>query len=218
MLSFERLSLANVPFPHGAAEGVFEPLVYKELAYRFPPRKLFAHMGGVYEKYSLSERNHPEQYSHFIMSNPCWSEFHCYIKGGFITDTLKALDERGVCVRGARSARFEFSDLPADGGRLEPHRDIASKLVTVVLPMRFGGWDEAWGGTTDILRPVDPEAKLVDYQVSRSAFETVAALPYRENCATVFVKTDNSWHAVGPIRGPKGAARRSLTLNIEGVA
>ena len=32
--------------------------------------------------------------------------------------------------------------------------------------------------------------------------------------ASIFVKTDASWHAVGPIQGPRGVWRRTLTMGL----
>jgi hypothetical protein len=115
-------------------------------------------------------------------------------------------------------ARWEFSLLPADGGCLRPHTDIASKLVTIVVSMRpldDTEWQASWGGGTDVLVPKDGEPALDDYKAAWEQFETVHVYEYVPNQAVVFVKGANSWHGVRPIAGKASVLRRSITINVE---
>ena len=53
-------------------------------------------------------------------------------------------------------SRFEFSMMTADGGNILPHTDSPGKLITLVLSMVGAGeWNDAWGGGTTVLKPID---------------------------------------------------------------
>ena len=59
--------------------------------------------------------------------------------------------------RGRLGARFEYSMLPVDGGHVLPHTDAPGKIVTIIVSILDDDeWDPAFGGGTDINRPVDP--------------------------------------------------------------
>ena len=213
--------LRDAPYFIAAAADVLPD--FKALADAWPAESQFKAMGGPYTKRSLSERNHPETYHAFIASSPAWRDLYAYVKSpAFIEDImvrLRALmGNWGFLGRPPAhcSARFELSALPADFGVLLPHTDIPSKLVTMVVGMDLPGtWERAWGGGTDILRPCDPDARLRDYEAPLEVFERIHTFEHEPNAAVVFVKTDNSWHSVGPVRGPAGRFRRTITINIE---
>jgi hypothetical protein len=119
---------------------------------------------------------------------------------------------------GPLRARFEFAAMPASGGELRPHRDLASKVVTIVVSMlsEASAWDPAWGGSTDVLVPRDPTVEWRDYAAPLDAFDVVHRYPYVPNQAVVFVKSDNSWHSVGPMTGgATDSPRRTITINLE---
>ena len=100
---------------------------------------------------------------------------------------------------------------------LWPHTDIPSKVVTLILPMMAPGtWDDAWGGSTDVLVP-KPGITAKDYSTPLEDFDIVARYPCLPNQAVLFLKWANSWHSVGPLQGPPGRWRRTLTINIERV-
>jgi hypothetical protein len=117
------------------------------------------------------------------------------------------------------SARFEFSTLPADGGQLQPHTDSPGKVITLVISMlQPGEWNQAWGGSTDMLRPKRTELNFnwVNRYLEYDDCETIASYAFQPNQALIFIKTFNSWHCVKPMTGvgTKGL-RRTLTINIE---
>jgi len=225
LLSFERLTVIREPYAVARATRVLEPSLYATLAGSFPSVDLFQGTSGgsVNRKLTLSESSHPDQYHAFLASQPAWQAFHAYVKApAFISQMLALLRQHQIAVDAdvPLSARFEFSLLPADGGVLCPHTDIPEKRVTVVLAMRQDGdgWQDAWGGGTDILRPTDATVELIDYQADRARFDLVESMPYVPNAAVVFVKTLNSWHSVGPLTGPVGQLRKTVTINIEDAA
>lgn len=212
MMCLRPASFASTPFPHGQAVEVFTPTVYGDLVENWPPESAFQTLTGAYTKLSLSERCRPKTYAATVTTNPFWREFHAYVKSAaFIDEVFWELGWKGVeFPHGAYSARFEFSSLPAEGGRIEPHRDIPSKVLTIVVPMTREAVP-GWG--TDILAPLAAVGN--DYQTPREAFRTVTSFDYAPNTCGIFVKTADSWHAIGPLKGPAGQFRRSLTLNVE---
>lgn len=219
-LDLSRLEMHADPYPIGLARDVFAPDMYEDLLAVWPPEDVYTVMRGGYNKRSLSERNNPAIYSLVVSKTSAWRAFHAWVKTQMIGDVSALLAERGIKLPTARlSARFEFSSMPADGGFIAPHTDIASKLVTLVVPMvRPGEWREEWGGGTDALRPLDPTATLKDYQAPLKEFSVERTMPFAPNVCTVFLKSATSWHSVGPIKGPADVWRRSLTINVEGYA
>jgi hypothetical protein len=117
------------------------------------------------------------------------------------------------------SARFEFSMLPADGGCIKPHTDDPSKLATLVFSMNAANeWSPDFGGSTDMLRPLDPRRYFnhLNRQLEFDEVETIASYPFEPNQCLLFVKTFNSLHSVGPMTGYGcPTMRKTLTVNIE---
>ena len=186
-------SLDNVdfdyrPYPIGLATPVMKPAAYREFVAAFPPMDLFIGYGetgapGV--KFTLSEKENPENYTSFVRAHPLWREFRRWVKSDdFIFYVLGALRDHHIDVgydkykkrqpyirRTLRelshgrlnlstpglTTRFEFSALPADGGFLPPHTDAPSKIITLVFSMagEDEDWDPAWGGELDVNVPKD---------------------------------------------------------------
>jgi hypothetical protein len=215
-MTFRQVEFRTEPYLIGRALEVFEPWEYAKLVAAYPPEQDFVHMTGAYEKFSLSERNRPGRYSQVIAMSPLWSAFHHYIKSEqFLGDVWRCLPSGAPWPVGAYRSRFEFSSMPAHGGKIDPHTDIPSKVVTLIVPMMASGdWDPAWGGGTDVLVP-KPGVVAKDYKTPRDQFDLAASYPCAPNQAVIFLKWDNSWHSVGPIQGPLGVWRRTLTINIE---
>lgn len=219
MMNFDTLQIRREPYEIGLAQNVFTPQHFLDLVDAYPDEKDFVHMTGQYEKYSLSEVNHKSIYRAVIKASPVWQAFHAYIKSvDFLKTLALALKKLGLkpFQSGTYSTRFEFSSLPAFGGMILPHRDIKAKVVTLIIPMMTSeDWNPEWGGGTDVLSPHPGLAYPKDYQSPRMDFilhESYLPLP---NQAVVFIKSDYSWHSVGPIRGPEGIWRRTLTVNVE---
>jgi hypothetical protein len=220
MLNFTGAKFRYDPYPIGIVHHVFEAEHYTKLVKVWPDEKLFKRLTGPYNKLALSERCNPDLYARVIEASHAWHAFHAYIKSlSFVEQVFMVLREHHVNVppAGRYTSRFEFSSLPADGGGIEPHTDIPSKVVTLILPMlKQGEWDITWGGGTDILRQRDPYKLLEDYKASREEFDRVETFHYAPNQCVIFIKTFNSWHSVGPISGYKSPLmRRTLTVNIE---
>lgn len=213
LLDLTRVVWRDDPYRIGLAKTVLDEDTYKAMVDTFPDETIMGNMGVGYSKFALSERVLPTQYANFVKEHPVWHEFHRYIKKTGFLAMIAKLTSLEV---GFYRTRWEFSSMPAVGGKIDPHTDIASKVVTLIVPMvRPGEWDQSWGGGTDVLKPLDPDEVLVDYKAPLSKFEKVATCEFEPNQACVFIKSAKSWHSVGPIAGPEGKWRRSLTINVE---
>jgi hypothetical protein len=117
------------------------------------------------------------------------------------------------------SARFEFSMLPADGGFIKPHTDSPQKIITLVIGMlREGEWDPAFGGGTEVLRPIDTpnNFNFKNRYMEFDDVETLTTFEYLPNNCVIFIKTFNSLHAVRPMKAEGHTLmRKTLTINIE---
>lgn len=246
--SYEHLQLRYEPFPIGVARPLMDESLYAEMLDNYPDIELFeshAEYGKAGKKYALTEKLNPDVYYKFVKSSPVWRDFHQWVtRGSFIQDTFTALKEADVDLgyefpsRGNRirrrikdfknghfcpgqaplMARFEFSALPASGGKVVPHTDATRKVVTLVVSMvREGEWNRDHGGGTDANRPKNPRLNY-NYGNRHAGFEDMEVLDTYEfmpNQAVLFVKTFNSWHSVRPMTGmDSDALRKTLTINI----
>lgn len=198
-------------------------------------------------KYTLSERNNPELYFDYVKQVPIWKEFNQYIRqGDFLSDTLDMLIAHHLDLglkseldkqrnlknkknlfswlwktpKGKKlSARWDYAQFPADGGCLYPHTDGAEKLITLVVAMvEKDGWNQAYGGGTEVLKAIKPEHQFnhLNKYVDFDDLQSVTTFPYDSNQAVIFIKTYNSWHAVRPMTGQgSNDFRKTLTINIE---
>lgn len=169
------------PYPIGLARPLMDEAAYRTLLDNYPDIALFQFIAKQGNKFSLSEKNNPQEYEKFVQSNAVWRDFRKWVKGeSFIKGIADAMLAQGIDLgyegawplrkrlsKSARnlmrgrldtgppnlSARFEFSMLPADGGTILPHTDAPGKVVTIVVSMVAAGeWDPAWGGGTDVNR------------------------------------------------------------------
>jgi len=235
------LDMDYEPFPVGVARPALSDSRYGDLLAAWPPTELFRYMPDLGHKWSLSKHNHADQYKEYVASPPAWQQFHDEVRApSFIPGVLASLRSVGIdlglerdrspqqLLRDAKrwasgygvprlTARFEFSMLPAAGGHIKPHTDDPKKFITLVVSMSDDDWDAAWGGGTDILRPIDPRNSYnqLNRQLEFDDVEVIRSYSLQPNQCLVFVKTFNSLHAVSPMRGPEDAMRRTLTINIE---
>jgi hypothetical protein len=246
MLNYSNIEFDYEPFPIGMARPAIAPETYKALVESFPPMNLFEYKADKGEKYSLAQMNNGSKYRQYVNSSPPWRAFHGFIKSpGFITGALDMLKRHNIDLGlpgpgfGERmylraraihrgnpiphfprlKARFEFSAMPITGGNILPHTDHPKKLITMVVPiLRENEWNDAWGGGTAMVWPKD-RTKVFNRMNHYLGFDDVEELktfPFVPNQCLVFIKTNNSWHAVWPMRGnDKSILRKTLTINIE---
>ena len=246
MLEFDNIRFDYEPYPIGISAPALAPEFYADLVQTFPAIDLFAYKESKGDKYSLSQYNNGQNYRRFIRDTPAWRKFHSYIHSpDFIVHTYSMLREHGLDLdqpgpgfkkrmamrfsalkRGTPlphfpsvKARFEFSAMPITGGNILPHTDARRKSVTMVIPMlKEDEWDESWGGGTSVVRPKDSKRifNRVNAYLDFHEVDALKTFAFRPNQCLVFVKTDNSWHAVMPMTGnDKSILRKTLTINIE---
>jgi len=183
MLSFDRIRFRYEPYPIGLARPVLDEDRYRALVQGFPPTDLFRHLPKFGNKYSLSEKNHPDRYRAYIDATPIYRDLHRWIKSPDFIDSVDGMLKAhwidlglGEYRRGTEErwrmlwretragrfprispglrTRFEFSMLPADGGAVLPHTDTPRKMITLIVSIvGEGEWDQAYGGGTDVNRP-----------------------------------------------------------------
>lgn len=242
MFRFENAEYRYDPYPLCVVHGALDEDFYRDLCRTYPDRALFEYMPQLGNKYSL-RRSH-KAYHDFLAATPPWKRFYDEVmKPEFIERTLaefKAhnldLDlRRYVIVSGKPSkkvgvlnrirrrkelnARFEFSMMGSEGGNIRPHTDSGNKLITFVLTIvQPGEWNRAWGGGTDVVWPNDPTMSFnrANRMLDFDAVHTLHTFEFNPNQCLLFVKTDNSWHAVAPMKGPSAEiTRKTITINIE---
>lgn len=194
------------------------PELYGKLSETFPEAPALAPFflcnRGV--KFSVNNEQHRKLFAQIVHARPAWHDFYRYVvEGDFAPTLMKMFD----CPVGQYFGRFEFSWLPCSNGDVPPHTDTRVKYLALVIPFPLPGeWDQAWGGSTDMLRPRYRQLRDVtggdEVHHSHDEFEVITSCPYTSNVANVLVKTANSWHGVrchGPAGGPW---RKSITLNL----
>ena len=92
-------------------------------------------------------------------------------------------------------------------------------MITMVIPMlREGQWKEGWGGGTSVVWPKD-KSKIfnrTNCYLDFAETECLKTFDFEPNQCLVFIKTNNSWHAVWPMTGDDPSIlRNTLTINIE---
>ena len=201
------------PFPHFYIESVFPPEFYPELRRNWPNAAQLVSLAstGRVSKGSYAER--------FIMplkqrqigdlppdKRAFWSELSAWMLGSdrfFFT----------VMDKFEAPIRARFGDAVDDTGfshevlvvrdhsnySLGPHTDSPRKAISVLF---YCPDDESYAHLgTSIYTPVDPDFRCAGgphYQFEQ--FRKIATMAFKPNALFAFVKTDNSFHGVDPIR------------------
>jgi hypothetical protein len=185
-------------YPTGRIHSLFRPEVFARLVETYPSEASFGSQAGTgYDRLWLNQRAHPEPFETAMAAAPEWAQLRDYIRSPqFLAEIHAAIP----ATRAARSAYFEFHSMETGcGAAIARHTDLSVKVASLIVWMLPpGAWDPTWGGGTDVLRS--------------GAGEIVHTFDYAENAATLLVKTDQSWHAVRPIGGPRGYRRRTIDV------
>lgn len=243
MFSLDQLSFRYEPYPIGLARPLFPDDLYRELVASYPRADEFER-SRIGVKYVLSDRVRRAGYLRFLRQTPVWKDFHRWVTSdAFIVHLLDVLSEHELKLpyrqrppvrrylrhlafglmgrpdhRGSLRSRFEFSMLPADGGKVIPHTDSPGKVVTLILSMVADDeWDADVGGGTDVNMPKRPELTF-NRMNDKAGFDDVTVVdtvPFLPNQAVVFLRTHNSWHSVRPMTAAGSALmRRTVTINV----
>ena len=246
MIQYQNMQFDYEPYPIGLATPAFTPDLYRAMVESWPPLDLFEYKADKGDKYSLSQVNNGWKYRRYVKSTAPWCELHRFIRSGaFIYGAVEMVKRHGIDLglpipgflerlylkaraikRGnpvphypTLKSRFEFSAMPITGGNILPHTDHPKKLITMVVPiLREDEWNPVWGGGTSVVWPKDRSKSFnrMNHYLDFDQVDTRKTFPFEPNQCIVFIKTNNSWHAVMPMTGndPK-ILRKTLTINIE---
>lgn len=109
----------------------------------------------------------------------------------------------------------EFSSIE-DAAVLPPHADSTDKLLIFVFYFAQEQWREAWGGATEIYRPLNP-AQAINFSnffLAREQVEVAGSSAFRPNRLFFFAKTDRAWHGVSALDPAASLPRRSFNFSL----
>ena len=195
------------PFPHG----VIDDAVADPEKYAFPSHLIgdYRQMTGRgFNKHHLNEKH--SEFAGAIAHEP-WKMFYRWVTiGGFKYWCYNGFQKQiSAVIPKPKSGAFpqmEFSAVPAAGGVLTPHTDSKHKILTVVW------YHSGYPAGTKILSG-EPRKKSEPW-ADENRTMLVRELAWRPNRMIFFLKTDASWHSVGPLDGPEGEFRNTVTLNL----
>lgn len=236
LINLEGIELSYLPFPFAVLSNVFETSYFDRLCDTFPDDSYLSQYNNLGNKLLLSENSNSERYANFLKQNHEWRQLYQVVKSPEFVDYILSilyklnvdLNCKGMLILRPDDSehpheglvgRLEFSSMPAHGGAHRPHTDLPKKVVSIVVSMtRNRDWNPAYGGETVIYSPKKPEDSfnLVDRYRDFDDMNIIKALPFRENCGNLIVKTHNSWHGVSPLKAEPGetARRRTIVLQI----
>lgn len=92
LFRFQNIEMDYEPYPIGYMANIFQPEIYARLVKTYPSLDLFAYMPQLGHKYSLSQRNNPDQYHEFLNRTPEWKQVYDEVKGpAFVSSIIDAL-------------------------------------------------------------------------------------------------------------------------------
>ncbi len=195
------------PFQVRVFDEFLLPDIYNVLSSTFPTHG-FRSMDDIGNKIHLNESH--DEFAPFMKGHTIWGDFYNWCIDG----SLEAVVRDSLEIGEITSTRFEFSILPSNGGKLNPHPDTNKKKATVVFYFPPEGWQLDWGGGFEILRL--KERALNMRKPTAEDVVTLATVDYEPNRVVIMRKSHNSWHQVRTIGGPPGRQRRSVTFNLLG--
>ena len=205
--------LRRHPYPHFYVEEVFPPEFYEALRRNWPSADQLVSLESTGR---VAKGAYPER---FIMplkkeqldalppdKRAFWSELDAWMLGSerfFFT----IMDKFEAALRGRFRAEFEEASFMHEvlvvrdhsNYALGPHTDAPKKAVSVLF---YCPDDERYAHLgTAIYRPIDPDFRCPGGPHHPfELFRKVATMAFRPNTMFAFVKTDDSFHGVDPIR------------------
>jgi len=195
--SFSESLLRTNPFKWAHLRDVLPSAVALELAREFPSDSLSL-SESAHSHYMLWDRTVIDAGSLICEGPPLprvWDELLREILSDTYRDAVESLTGTSVrgCALKVRLCRY------AAGCWMLPHTDKQDRVVTQVLYLT-PGWDGGWGGRLQILN-------------SDEASDVACEVAPEFNTSVVFVRADNSFHAVAPVGD--GIDRDRLSLLIQ---
>jgi hypothetical protein len=202
--------LREHPFPHFLVHDVFEPDLYRRMMANLLPVEL---MRPLKEERPVNKK-YPEERHAFTLAREkiaalpqpyraFWDELAQWLLGTPFAQTL--FNKFGTYIHrrfgDAQPAYYNEALLVDDRERyaLGPHTDSPSKVITLLFYLPDNDTRAHLG--TSIYAPRDPSFRCPGTRHHPiELFDRVVTMPYLPNTLFAFVKTDNSFHGVEPIR------------------
>lgn len=218
------------PFRHIVVDDILHKDKYALLYETFPDLDLFDEETGYktgHGKFVLTRNlRYPRSranFDAFTKRNRLWKDFYREMHSRkFVQEMLDLFGIRKLYVNNHLLneavlkrfhpfvfVNFQFSVLKR-GAFLEPHTDIPSKIVALVLYFKDKNWREDWGGGTSLLTKV-PDGKGYRFDKSKEC-------GFHGNRALIFARTPHSWHKVETIKCPNESVRKSISINLYSTA
>lgn len=194
---FSRATMGHTPYAHAVVSGLFRPDHARALAETFPTDHYRIVSGGAEKRYRYDARPlvafGRDEISFAESLSPEWRSLGRDLASSEYRETLGKVI--GVDLRGALLEVNLFHYGPRC--LLEPHTDLADKIVTHVLYFN-DAWSPADGGCLRILRSADPDDVAIE-------------IPPLVGTSAILVRSENSWHGVPPVKRGVAHSRRTLT-------
>jgi hypothetical protein len=223
--------LREHPFPHILVRDVFEPALYRRMMENLLPPAL---MRPIKEERPVGKKYPDERYVYTLAQDKIdalpqpyrgfWDELSRWLLDSPFAVTL--FNKFGAFIHqrfGDPQPGFYNEALLVDDRvryALGPHTDTPSKVITLLFYLPANDSHAHLG--TSIYTPRDPSFRCPgNRHHAFELFDRVVTMPYLPNTLFAFVKTDNSFHGVEPIRDRD--YRRHLLLydvkcNLENIA
>ena len=89
----DNLRFRYEPLPIGQMVPMVDAAAYAEMLANWPKKELFEYVPRLGNKYSLSEKCHPEQFAAVIRDTPIWSRFDAWIRSVARLNSFTAIAE-----------------------------------------------------------------------------------------------------------------------------
>jgi len=237
LLSSRVEKIRHEPFSYFCIDNYVPQDTYQEMLRGFPDKDQLVRSTAA-NKRMVSSRSHPEIVQDLFNQFPVWKRFFDLLNSEvFIRDVNRFLRRGLFKSRGLRGLKvwrdtspvasswlakliqpvqlqFEFSQLYRDS-HIPPHTDSGSKLLSLCFYLADSSWQDSYGGGTEFYRPKNSGLGN-NWSNEESSFEEMDRFylsGFAPNRMVGFLKSENSYHGVPPIKCPEGMARNSLNIN-----
>lgn len=189
MLGRKVVQYTDDPFPIG----VVEPALASFDSFRFPDLRHFTDVTQEYPGNWAKKLHLWSRHPHFldVIRGTPWENFWNWLNSPAFAQHCQGIFRPfGIEVEG-EGALMQFSSLPADGGWIHPHTDMAEKVLSIVIFIDgFPAPFKAHKGEKTYEFPVAPNRYIF------------------------FQRSERSWHSVGPFFSKTGENRNTVNINL----
>jgi hypothetical protein len=245
LLSRRATQLQREPFFHFWIDDFLPEALYRRLYQTFPSPDELLLKTEYGNKSIMSSWRERERFEAFCRERSAWRQVvQLFEHPRFVQDAQDFLRAPIVEARGLRGHRrwsfrtgglrmpwevpvrtdFEFS-LLRTGTLITPHSDSRKKLVSMLLYLPDPRWQDVYGGSTRLFRPIDEKARSrwcrwnmnhvpdKDRDAFYREMEPGSECEFRPNRLLLFIKSECSFHDMKMIQCPEDILRTSFNVN-----